>query len=100
MKGSVTRCSPVARSSTKEEAVAAGLREQLAGLALEIGIESDGCLHSVPVMDIVRRGLEIPDKLPGVGIERNNGARVRGCRPGGIHRRERDWDCRCPNTKG
>src|SRR5207248_10606103 len=58
----------------KEKTIAAGLRKKLTLLALELGVEENWSLDSVPVVHVVWRRLKIPDKLPGVGIQGHDGA--------------------------
>src|SRR2546430_2339395 len=58
------------------KSVAAGLREEFARFAFEFGVEENGRLHGVPIVNIVRRRLEMPDEFAGVGIERDDGAGV------------------------
>src|SRR5260221_5299922 len=57
--------------------VAAGLREKFARFAFELGVEKNGRLHGVPIVNVVRRRLEMPDEFAGVGIERDDGAGVK-----------------------
>src|SRR5882724_12260334 len=59
------------------KSVAAGLREEFARLALEFGVEKNGRLHGVPIVNVMRRRLEMPDEFAGVGIERDDGAGVK-----------------------
>ena len=61
----------------EEVAVAAGLRHQLARLAVDHAVEQHRRLHRVPIVHVVRRGLEIPDQLAGVRIERHDRAGVK-----------------------
>src|SRR6266851_6301871 len=56
----------------EEITVARGLSQQLARLAVNLGIEQDGGLGVVPVVRIVGRSLEVPNQFAGVRIERNN----------------------------
>jgi hypothetical protein len=60
----------------KVKSVAAGLREELARFAIEFGVEQNGSLDGVPVMDVMWRGLEIPGEFSGVWIQRDDGAGV------------------------
>src|SRR5882724_3402312 len=59
------------------KSVAAGLREEFARLAFEFGVEKNGRLHGIPIVNVVRRRLEMPDEFAGVGIERDDGAGVK-----------------------
>src|SRR5260370_15686935 len=61
----------------KEKTIAAGLGEQLTGLAVEIGVEEHGGLHGVPVVHVVRRRLKIPSEFASVGIESHDGASIK-----------------------
>src|SRR5678815_4679007 len=56
----------------EEPAVAACLRQQLARLAVDRTVEEHGRLRGIPVVRVVRRRLEVPDQLSGVGIERDD----------------------------
>ena len=53
----------------EEFAVARGLRDELARLAIDRGIENHGRLSGIPVVGIVRRGLEVPRHFAGIGIQ-------------------------------
>src|SRR5260370_31506419 len=53
----------------KEKPIAAGLREKLARLTLELGVKQYRRLDRIPVMDIVGRGLKIPGELPRVRVQ-------------------------------
>src|SRR5262249_1887353 len=53
----------------EEVSVAAGLSDELTLLAFEFGVEKDGRLDGVPVVRVVRRGLEIPGKFAGVDVQ-------------------------------
>src|SRR5215813_3454332 len=61
----------------KEVAVAAGLCDQLPLLSPELAVKQDWRLHRVPVVNIVRRRLKIPDKLPRVSVQRHNRAGIK-----------------------
>ena len=61
----------------KEVTVAAGLRDEFAGLAVDDAIDQNGRLHGIPVMRVMRGGLEIPGHLAGVRIEGDDGAGVK-----------------------
>src|SRR5260370_380392 len=61
----------------KEKTIAAGLGEQLTGLAVEIGVEEHGGLHGVPVVHVVRRRLKIQSEFASVGIESHDGASIK-----------------------
>ena len=60
----------------EEVAVAAGVRQQLAGLAGDGRVEQYGRLHGVPIMRVMRRRLVEPLDLAGVGVNREDGAGV------------------------
>ena len=55
-----------------EEAVAIGLDQQLAWLPLPGGVDQHRRLLRIPVVDVVRRELEIPAQLPGLRFEREH----------------------------
>src|SRR5690348_877288 len=61
----------------KEKRIAAGLSQKLTRLAFELGVEQNGRLHGVPVVDIVRRRLKSPDEFPRVRIEGDDRAGVK-----------------------
>ena len=58
------------------EAVAVGLRDHLAHLAIDVDIVELGDGNSVIVPTFVGDRLEVPLQLAGIDIERNDGARV------------------------
>src|SRR5262249_33631532 len=60
----------------KEKSVAAGLSEQFARLAFEFRIKKHRRLDGVPIMNVMRRNLEIPHEFSRVRIQRNDAARV------------------------
>ena len=68
----------LARASVEHEevSVAARLREQFAMHAVIHVVEQYRRLHRVPVVRVVRRGLEVPVQLARVGIQRHDGARI------------------------
>ena len=59
-----------------EEAVAIAVEQQLARLAAERGVDEHRRLGRVPVVQVVRRELEVPLQLAGVRIEREDRVRV------------------------
>src|SRR5947209_8391682 len=61
----------------KEKRIAAGLSEKLARLALELGVEQDGRLDGVAVMNVVGRRLKSPDEFPRVRTEGDDRAGVK-----------------------
>src|SRR4029077_11061653 len=69
----------LAVGAIKEEikTVAAGLREEFARFAFEFGVEENGSLHGVPIVNVVWRRLKMPDEFAGVWIERDDGAGVK-----------------------
>ncbi len=52
----------------EEVSIARGLHQQLARLAVEIGIHQHGDLVRIPIVCVVRRDLEAPDQFPGVRV--------------------------------
>ena len=56
----------------KEVAIARGLRQQFARLAIDLRVKEDWSLGVVPIVGIVGRSLKIPDELAGIGIQRND----------------------------
>ena len=54
------------------ETVAIGLDQQLSGLALHFEVQEHRNLVGVPVVDVVRRELEVPLHLAGVGVQRHH----------------------------
>ena len=58
------------------EGVPVGGHHQLARLAFPFGVQQHLDLVGVPVMRVVGRELEVPDHLPGVGIEGEQAVRV------------------------
>ncbi len=52
--------------------VARRLRDEFARTAVDLAVEHHRRLCRIPVVRIVRRRLEIPDHLPGVGVERHD----------------------------
>ncbi len=52
------------------------MRQKLALLAFELGVEENRGFDGIPVVDIVWRRLEIPDELSGIGVQRHNRAGV------------------------
>ena len=56
-----------------EKSVAIAPQHQLARRALPIRVDQHGDLHRVVVVRIVRRELEMPFELAGIGIERDHG---------------------------
>ena len=58
------------------ERIAIGGHDELAGLALPIGVDQDLDLVGVPVVGVVRRELEPPDDLARVWIEGQQAVRV------------------------
>ncbi len=73
------RCQVLSVRSIQQEVkpVTAGLREQFPFLALEFGVEQDWRLHRIPVVHVMRRGLEMPRQLPGVRVQRHYRARIK-----------------------
>ena len=59
----------------EEVAVARCLHQQLAWLAVEIGIRQHGDFVCIPIVRVVRRSLKSPDQFPGIRVERDNAAR-------------------------
>ena len=55
-------------------AVAAGLSEHFAGLALKVAVDQDRRLNGIPVVGVVGRDLKVPGDLAGVDVQRNDGA--------------------------
>ncbi len=55
-------------------AVARGLRDQLALLPVHLVVDQHGGLRRVPVVRVVRRGLEVPGHLARVGVDRDDRA--------------------------
>ena len=55
------------------EAIAIGKHDELARLAAHHRIHQAGRLGGIPVVLIVRRVLEVPSLLAGVGVERQHG---------------------------
>ena len=58
------------------EAIPVCEQHQFAGLALPVGIYQDGRLGCVQIEKIVRRELEMPLELAGIGVEGNEGVGV------------------------
>src|SRR5579883_3515512 len=56
----------------KKESVAAGLCQQFTGLATKGSVEEHRRLDGIPIVDIMRGGLKVPDELAGIRIERHN----------------------------
>ena len=80
----------------KEVAVARGLHQHLARLAVEAAIHQHRDLGRIPIVRVVRRNLESPGELPGIRIQRDDAARPRivaGARRAIQHGR-RDFRCR------
>ena len=61
----------------KEVAIPRYLRQQFPLLSAEIAIEKNRSLRGIPIVVIVRRRLEVPDKFSRIWIQRNNGRRVK-----------------------
>ena len=59
-----------------EEAVAVGLQQELARLPLPLRVHQHERLLRVVVVHVVRRELEVPLALPGLGVERHHRIRV------------------------
>ena len=68
----VTRFLPVRAIQDEEVAVAAGLSEQFAFLAVDLAVDQNRRFVGIPVVRVVRRRLEIPGHLSGVGIQRDD----------------------------
>ena len=60
----------------KEVAVAAGVKQQLAWLPLEFPIDDDWSLGRIPIVRIMRRGLEIPRQFPRIHIHSDDGGGI------------------------
>ena len=60
----------------EEDAVAAGLCEQFPRLPVERSVEQYGNLRRIPIVRVVRRGLEVPRHPPGVRVEGDDRRRV------------------------
>src|SRR5260370_110069 len=56
----------------KEVSIARRLRHQLSLLAIELAVKKYRSLHSIPIVRVMWRGLEIPRQLAGIGIYRDN----------------------------
>ena len=52
-----------------EKAVAIGLEEEFAGVAIEIRVEEHGNFSGVPIVKIEGRELEMPLEFSSVGVE-------------------------------
>ena len=69
--------------------VAARLRDHLARPPVEVAVDEDRRLRGVPVVRVVRRDLVVPRHLPGIRIQRDDGARIEvvaGTAESGEHR--------------
>ena len=62
-----------------EEAVAIGVKEKFARLAVEIGVQEDGDFGGVPIVEIERSELEIPLEFAGVRVEGDDGIGIEIC---------------------
>src|SRR6185436_11491455 len=63
---------PVSAVEHIEKTIAIGLQQKLARLALPLGIDEHGRLLRVPVVNIVRRELEIPPELSCLRLQRKD----------------------------
>ena len=79
------------------EAAAARMGDDLAVLAVHLGVDEDVGAGLVIVVVVVRRVLEMPDDLAGRRRRRRARLRCRGCRPAGTRRRSPAPGCRSPN---
>ena len=59
------------------KSVAARLADQFAFAAFKICVEQNRRLRRIPVMDIMRRGLEVPGQFPRIRVQRNNCAGIK-----------------------
>ena len=68
------------------ETVAIREADELALLPIDLRVEENGRLIRIPIVIFVRRVLEIPFQLAGVGIDRDQRSRYKDCRPGARRR--------------
>ena len=60
----------------KEITIPAGIEQQLARLPLEFPIDDDRSLGRIPIVRIMRRGLEIPRQFPRIHIHSDDGGGI------------------------
>ena len=82
------------------EAVAARMRDDLAILAVHLGVDEDVGAGLVVVAVVVGRILEIPARACRLRHRARARSRCRDCRPDGAPRRSPEPDCRFPNRSG
>src|SRR5581483_10252160 len=61
----------------EEVAIARGLHQQFSRLPVKSDIRQNWNFVGIPIVRIVRRGLEAPDEFPRIRVERNDAARPR-----------------------
>ena len=83
-----------------EEAVAIGPEHRLRRRAAPVEIGEDGDLHRVVVVGVVRRELEVPLQLPGIGVERDDRVGIEVVARPLIGVPVGARDCRRPSTSG